>query len=403
MSKQSFLWSWFLVTAIVTVGCGGASVPPDEAEATPASPLGADKPSSTPLPKVVPPNEVSIEQWLSLIPDALTWTSTGDLAIVDGESGAIRQIRPTADLGGARDLVYDPWGRRAVVLEVEPDGKSAEIASYAVEKTAAGYHMNPRLHEGWVDGDARLLPSPLGLVVFEESNGERWDVLYNDQESVKTIAAPRPASAWITGGDWDYTIHALTYTDLGLLYRRAAEVTWKNIGAPATSGLNVAQVGSPPTARLLHAPARGDALLFDVAGTDLVVRPVKGPNAGPSSLVPLGAAGQRIEHAVAIDGGEVALLLISGDSRVVAVETDAAGAVIHADVLSLPGQVRQETRFFSHDLATVGQRHALAGTSAGVFSILVKRDAAGVHLSFEPGFDGSLLRGPISTISARPM
>src|SRR5262249_2308094 len=77
MSKQSFLWSWFLVTAIATVGCGGAAVPPEEGDAAPASPLGADKPSTTPLPRAEPPNEVSIEQWLSLIPDALTWTSTG--------------------------------------------------------------------------------------------------------------------------------------------------------------------------------------------------------------------------------------------------------------------------------------------------------------------------------------
>jgi len=208
---------------------------------------------------------------------------------------------------------------------------------------------------------------------------------------------------WITGGAWDFTIHALTYTDVGLLYRRAAKVTWNKIASPDTSGLNVVQVGAPPTARLLHAPVRDDALLFDVMGTDLVVRPVKGPNAGPSTIIPLGAAGQRIEHAVAFDGGAVALLLISGDSRVLAIETDATGAVTHTDVVSLPGQVRQETRFFSHDLATLGRRHALAGTSAGVFSILVKRDAAGVHLSLEPGFNGSSLRGPIATISPKPL
>jgi len=401
MSNHSFIWSGFLAMTITTVGCGEAALPSEEGEAKPSAPLGAGAPSSTPHPRGEPPNEAAIEQWISLIPDVLTWTSADDLALIDGQSGAVRQIRSTAGLGGTRDLIYDPWQRRAVVFEL--DGQNGEIASYAVEKTIGGHHMQPRLHEAWVDGDARLLPSPLGIVVFEESYGERWKVLFNDQESTTSVPAPRPASAWITGGAWDFTIHALTYTDVGLLYRRAAKVTWKKIASPDTSGLNVVQVGSPPTARLLHAPARGDALLFDVMGTDLVVRPVKGPNAGPSTIIPLGAAGQRIEHAVAFDGGAVALLLISGDSRVLAIETDTAGAVTHTDVLSLPGQVRQETRFFSHDLATLGRRHALAGTSAGVFSILVKRDAVGVHLSLEPGFNGSSLRGPIATISPKPL
>jgi hypothetical protein len=268
--------------------------------------------------------------------------------------------------------------------------------------------MEPRLHEGWVDGDARLLASPLGVVVFEESYGERWKVLFSDEETTSSVPAPLPASAWIRGGETTFTIHALTYADPDLLYRRAADVKWDFIASPATSGLNVVGVSAPPTARMINAPARGDALLFDVIpngpmGDEVVVRAVMGPNAGPPSSIPLGASGQRIEDAIAVDGGEVALMLISGDSRVLAVETDAAGAVIHADVLFLPGDVRQETRFFSHDLSALGARRALAATSAGVFSIKVDRNASGVHLSFEPSFDGSFLRGPIATISAKPL
>jgi hypothetical protein len=338
------------------------------------------------------------EHRIPLIPSVLTFTNTDELALVNGASGAIHQILATARLGGERDLIYDPWQARAVVFEGGAGVSSGEIATYAIDGGPLRLHVKPRLHECWVEGDVRLLSSPLGIVVFEQGDGERWKVLYSDEESSASVAAPLPASAWITTSGWNFSIHALTYGEAGQLIRRTADVQWKWIGSPAASGLNVPSSTAPPNTRLLPAPARGGAMLFDVTGSDVEVRLVHGPYALPEAQVPLGASGLRIEDAIAIDGGAVVLLLMSGDSRVLAIETDAAGAVTSTAAVSLPGAVRVEPRFFSHDLAALGSRRALAATSAGVFSIRIHRGAGRVHLSLDDDFDGASLRGPIAPL-----
>jgi hypothetical protein len=150
---------------------------------------------------------------------------------------------------------------------------------------------------------------------------------------------------------------------------------------------------------MIPAPALGDAALFDVVGSDLAVRLVKGPSAAPRALVPLGEAGLRVEHVLGFDGGEVALLLLSGDSRVMAVEIASDGAVTSAATLALPGVVREEKRFFSHDLEALGPHRALAATSVGVFSIRMTRSGAGVSLALDPAFAGAELRGPIAALA----
>jgi hypothetical protein len=167
-----------------------------------------------------------------------------------------------------------------------------------------------------------------------------------------------------------------------------------------TSSLGLVPAGDPPTARMIPSPALGGAALFDVVGSDLAVRLVSGPSAAPAALVSLGMAGLRVEHVLAFDGGEVAVLLLSGDSRVMAVELAADGAVTSTATLALPGVVREERRFFSHDLETIGPHRALAATSAGVFSIRMTRSGAGVGLTLEPAFSGASLRGPIAVLAS---
>jgi hypothetical protein len=144
-------------------------------------------------------------------------------------------------------------------------------------------------------------------------------------------------------------------------------------------------------------------MLFDVVGSSLSIRLVNGASPGPAVLLPLGASGLRIEQAVPVDGGEVALLLLSGDSRVLAVEINAAGGVSSSAQVALAGVVRAEKKLFSHDLALLGPRRALAATSAGVQAIVLGRDAGGVHLSLDASFNGSMLRGPVEALPLKPL
>ena len=353
-------------------------------------------PVATPSPRAGSTERPQLAAW----PEAMTWTSQGDLAVIDSRTGLVKQLAPTSYLGGEVDLVFDRWTSEAAVFELD-DSQSGEITSYPALLGPGGYHLDPRVHRAWIDGEARLLAAPLGLVIFEASYGERWKVLFDDQHTTSSVSAPCPASAWVTAdAGQGFTIHALSYSEAGPLLQHAEAVSAHHLADLETSSLGVVPAGDPPTARMIPAPALGGAALFDVVGSDLAARLVSGPAAAPAALVSLGMVGLRVEHGLAFDGGEVALLLLSGDSRVMAVELAADGTVTSTATLALPGVVREERLFFSHDLEPIGPHRALAATSAGVFSIRMTRSGAGVGLTLEPAFSGPSLRGPIAVLAA---
>lgn len=383
-----------------SAGCCGSpgntseGVTPPEA----AGPIPAARQITWPRPPV--------QDHLMLLPaslpalEALTWTSSGDLALINGKTGTITQLAPTANVTGPTDLIYNPWTSEAMIFEFDEMSQAGELSSYPVHFGPSGAALGARSHRWWIDGEVRLLAAPLGYVVFEASYGDRWKVLFQDQQTSLNVLAPSPASAWLTkasGGD--FTIHAMSYSLVGPIFRHTVSVGVHTLSGLETSSLGIDPTGDPPTARMMPAPALGDAVLFDVAESDLTVRLVKGPHAAPAFTVPLGQAGLRIEHALAFDGGEVALLLLSGDSRVMALEISDAGEIKSAATLALPGVVREERRFFSHDLEAFGSHRALAATSAGVFSIRMTRSGAGVNLALDPSFAGADLRGPIAALT----
>lgn len=398
MKNALGLLSGFLLST--SAGCCDApgktvkiATPPDAAGKVPAarpipSPRGPARDLPSSLPSFVP------------TPEAITWTSRGELAVINGKTGTIRQLAPTANVSGQPDLIYNPWTSEAMVFELDEDTQAGELSSYPVHLGPNGAVLGARVHRWWIDGELRLLAAPLGYVIFEASYGERWKVLFADHQTTLNVLAPAPASAWVTtssGGD--FIIHAMSYSLVGPIFRHTVSVGLHTVSNLETSSLGIDPASSPPTARMMPAPARGDAVLFDVAGSDLTVRLVKGPQAEPVFTVPLGKAGLRVEHALAFDGGEVALLLLSGDSRVMALEISAEGEIKSAATLLLPGAVREEKRFFSHDLEALGPHCALAATSVGVFSIRMTRSGAGISLALDPGFKGAELRGPIAALA----
>src|SRR5438552_2989145 len=124
MTKKS--WRCIGLLMMATAGCGEAARAPDSIDVENEDEPSPSKPDEAPPPSPGLPRRSTV----------LTWTSDGHLAVVEGESGTIRQRCATAGLGGARDLIYDPWQSRAVVFEGEPSGKSGEIALHWVKESA---------------------------------------------------------------------------------------------------------------------------------------------------------------------------------------------------------------------------------------------------------------------------
>ena len=360
---------------VVAWGCAV----PAESETSPAP--GASAPAS---PAGRPP------------PDLVAWTAGGELAVVDGLTGAVR--RRLATTGGVeRDVAFDPWQERVLAFEGDDDG-GGEIVAHPLVPGRDGPRPGGRAHLAWVDGRARLLPSPFGVVVFEEGYGERWQLL--GASPGPSVIAPPPASAWLSIDPSGVRVNALARGPG--LERLAARVDPTGLAPPSAATILAASASGPSTARLVPGPAPGVAVLVDVVGASLSVRLVASDSTGPGALVPLAARGMRIEAAVPLEGGEMVALLMSGPAEVMVIAVDPGGAVSAAAHAPLPGQVTAAPTFFSRDLAAHGSGGVLAATSAGVFSLRVLRGSGGVQLGIERGFDGSALRGPVTALGPHP-
>lgn len=330
-------------------------------------------------------------------PDLVAFTKKGDLALVDGETGAVREEATTLlKPPGGRDVVYDPWKGRAIVFEMDGGSVGGGIAAYPIMMGAEGNALGARSLLAVSGGEGRVLASPAGPVVFGDEGGDHWSVILDGGGMFGPVSAPRPMSAWLDGG----AVQALAY---GPSSAEIDAVSMPVGGGPVSMeafGIDAASV--PPCTRVVAAPARGGALLFDVEGSFLGVRGVYGASVGTRAIVSLGESGQRIEAAVPLAGGEVVVLLLSGTTQVVALAIDAQLEVAGVARLPLPGLVSPSTRWLSHDLVAQGPSRVAAATSAGVFSIRVTQTGAGVHLALAPGFDGSGLRGPIGAVTGPP-
>jgi hypothetical protein len=343
------------------------------------------------------------------VADLLAWTPSGDLAIADGHTGAVLEVAKTLELTGGRDVAYDPWTGRAIVLEADGTAGAAgtaasgEVASYAIvagQGFGAAPSFGPRTLVATTSGDGRLLPTSLGVVMLGDA-GDGWRALFTGG-GAPGVAGPPPMSAWAVAKPEGLVVHALAYgPSSGELDAAQATVGPASVGPVSVAVLDVAAGTLPPSARVVAAPARGGALLLDVGGSFLSVRGLAGAAAGPASLAPLGAEGLRIEGALALEDGAVVVALLSGETRVVALEVGGAIAIASMAEVTLPGDPAPSTRFFSHDLAVQAPGRVAAATSAGVFAIEVTLDADGVHLALDPGFDGGALLGPLDGIRPR--
>ncbi len=328
----------------------------------------------------------------------MAWTLERRLAVVDGATGVVKQSVDPGALGGERDLVYDGGGHRALVFVRDATAPAGEIFAYPV----AGEALGPRAHVAWVYGDTRLVPTPVGTAVFTDAGIVRWRLL-DDGVETPLVPGPHPMSAWITSTKAGVRLHALAYGPSSGEIDAVETALAKGTLSPPSATPFPASAGTvPPSARIVHAPARGGALLVDVEGAQVTVRSVSGASLGPKASAPLGAPGLRIEAALARDEGREVVLLLSGLTEVVALQIDASLSIASVAAVALPGQPAPATSFLSHDLAPQGPRRFVAATTAGVFSVELGVGPFGVTLALDPAFQGDALRGPVAAIWKAP-
>lgn len=351
-------------SAALVAGCGGGALGEGSGE----------EPAGQP----VEPRHVSVR------PEHVLAWSGGDLVIANGTTGAVESAVPGGT--GERDVACDPYRSRAVVV-LGGEDEGGEIVEWPVIQGPDGPRFGARVHRAWVDGRARVLPAPFGVVVFEESYGERWKLLAGAGAGpLASALAGAPVSAWISLETRRVWVHGLSVEE------GAPRVTTAEVTEDAITLTSVGAPASPlsPGARLVPAPAFGSVISLDIEGSSLAVR----VGEGSSEVVPLSSSSARIEGAAALAGGAVVAALLS-TGELVAVALDPSGAVEEHDRLMLPDVVAASPGL-SRSLAAQGDTRLFAATSGGVIAIDVS--SSPLHLTPQPLFDGAALRGPLAVI-----
>lgn len=324
------------------------------------------------------------------------WTDDGEVVLFDADTGAALAVAPGSDLGGERDLAFDPWRSRLIVFQSDAFDPWGEIAGYPVTAGDLDPWVGPRIHEVWVDGVARVAGSPFGTVVFEESYGPRWRLVRSDGEPSSSVYAPRPASlATGLSPDGELRLTALTYGAEGdAADVRVALVEPEGVTAPVVVPLSAAPASSPLAARWVESAGGGQLVDVDAGSGDIVVSTFAGGGWPPWMAAGVGPGIERVEQAAALPGGGRLALLVTGAVDLVVVGVGAGGAPECAAALDLPGEVDPAGLFFARGVVAVGPDRLLVATSSGVAAVTVSDDCPPA-LAVDPGFDGEALRGPL--------
>lgn len=324
-------------------------------------------------------------------------TAEGRWAVVDAWSGQVWSTVKAGHDAFLHDAVLDPWSGRLLTFEAYED-EWGEVAAYGVGPGSLG----ERAVLGWLEGDARLWPTPHGPLTFELSQGARWRLMPAEGGFAPSRLAALPRSVWAWQDGEAVWIEALTYGTAG--YAPQLEVALGGVDQQGLSPVSAAPLPVPPgsetSARMVPASWTGGAVLADLGGSGLHVMSL--PWCAVDAGCPADAAwtlpidGERLEQMIAVPELEAVALLTSSPSQLVAVQLPSGGGEPSFAVLPLSGQVRPEARFFSRDLLLRGSDRLLAATDQGLAAVDLSQDGAGLLLQLDASFDGGGLRGPLA-------
>lgn len=339
---------------------------------------------------------------LARTPAVIAFTSDGDLAVVDGSTGARLATAATAT-GAERDVSFDPWHGRVFVLALDGEG-AGELVAHGAALADGSPVLGPAEHVCWIDGPARVLATPQGPVLFERGYGERWRLIRDDGEPSASAPAPVPRSAWLTVHAHGSMVQALAPVagDDDAPARARAPVWATGIGAHAFQPLGpVGLVGAP--GRLAAAPALdGELFVAPSAGSLEVYRL---PNLGdgtlgqadPPSIVPIETSGALEQLAVADRGRTLVALLASADdgggavldgATALVADLDESGRVARQALVALPGPLLAGRGDIERHLAVLRADRVLVGASTRVVALGVARRRVDGEIRLEVGIDG---------------
>lgn len=314
--------------------------------------------------------------------------------LLDATSGVELGRAAGAGYGGLVDLTLDGANTSIVSYEENDEGEGAELGRYAITGAPDAPSLGPRTRIAWVDGVSRVLATPLGLVTFQENQGQRWTLARDGSGPFPSASCPRPASVETVA-----TNDGLRLVGVSAPFPTDEPATRfeVSIGAAGFGPCNpTAIAGIPGSARLVRL-ANGSELVFGVTGASLVSARVEGVHAVP--LEPTGLSAESVEAAALVDGiDDVIIVLTSGPARLVAFRASASAPPglsppVHVD---LPAEVRREQQFFSREIETASGRVFVA-TSDGVVAFDVSADD-GEPIVRDAPFGGGFpnaLRGPV--------
>lgn len=393
-----------LVLSALVVGCRGPSQETTDVEgfgSMPTSPLG-EQVTGEGCPSPIPEMSLSAprEEPPAVIDKVAVWTASGDVAIIDPDTGTVLSQVAGGGLGGDTDVAWDPWRNRVITFEGDAEGQWGEIATYEIRGGAGQIGrlgqvtLGHRNHEVWVDGIARVTASPYGTVVLEEGYGQRWRLVSLSGRPTPSVPAPRPQSLVVGPAPHGHVrITALTYGFLGnTLEFWTTEVGGRGVEQPAV--IPVDDFGVPWAPARWTESADGSLLGQALSGQLWISTVDAGGSAFPLASIPAGI--DRVEAFVStFDHTVAALVSGSADADLVIVRLVANGQLGCSATLDLPGAARKAGSFFSRDLLTISTGHLLAATSAGIFSVTIPSSCPLTPV-IEQGFDGDALRGPMA-------
>ncbi len=344
----------------------------------------------------------------AVVNDVLGFDVAGRLSWFHGETGRVlaqEAPRHEAALALTRDVAFDRWQRRAIVFESDEEGIFGEVSIHDMDHDEPRFE--PRRHSIWVDGRARVMGVPQGVLVFEEGYGERWKLLRDDGVPTVSVPAPRPASVWLVEGDEGLEVNALASVPSspvdGLQWLRAG-VSTTEITKPVDYSLGPS-AADPPVARMAPSALLVGAYVVDLRHEELVLS-YHEPDGTRVDAWRLGKATGRIEQLLSMgalgDDQERLAVLLSDPGRVVVADVVEPSHAAHwamVRTLFLDGQVGIHDRFFARDMVAQGNANLLVATGTGVVAIEVVDRAQQPALVVNDAFCGDDLRGPLALVA----
>jgi len=332
---------------LVVCACGGSDAHDD---------------TSTPSPQ---PPVLSRE----LVRDFVAFDTEGDLAVVDSATGEVLSSSKGEGLV-PRDIVFDRWKRRVVTFESSSEDDGGEIAT----RSLADVHtLGPRESIAPVDGDVRLLASPIGILVFEEGYGHRWRVIRNDGKFRPSIGVALPTSVLV-----DSSTNSL----LALVHDDRFSIARARLDAPLEVDLKPIETSLSDSARVLP------RAIVDV-GPKLV--------RFDGSTQSLAKSDAPVVAALSLDGDSIAVILTEPAS-LHACALSPEGDLEGHDIATLEGRVDGRDRMFTRALVRVGRHRVVVATTAGLYAYDLVGERSTLRLRRDETFRRGSLRGPIAVL-----